>query len=89
MLQSVCEKKINEFKKEDFTEKQLAVMELVGTGLSNDEIADKLLISKETVKSHLKLIYRKLDPYYRNINSSTYRVKVAILWLTQLSKKYN
>ena len=87
MLSSILEKKISDFKKEDFTKKQLAIIELVGTGLSNDEIANKLLISKETVKSHLKLIYRKLDPYYRNLNSSTYRVQVAILWLTQFSRK--
>ena len=36
------------------------VMELLGSGLSNQEIADKLYISINTVKSHLKSSYAKL-----------------------------
>ena len=43
-----------------FTPKQQKIMELVAMSYSNDEIAETLIISKETVKSHLKKIYRKI-----------------------------
>jgi len=37
------------------------IVELIVSGHSNNEIADKLYISLSTVKSHLYSIYRKLD----------------------------
>ncbi|HUT64544.1 MAG TPA: LuxR C-terminal-related transcriptional regulator [Spirochaetota bacterium] len=37
------------------------IVELIVSGRSNNEIADKLYISLSTVKSHLYSIYRKLD----------------------------
>lgn len=42
------------------TRKQQAVLSLMGQGLSNKEIARKLQISPETVKSHAKSLYRQL-----------------------------
>lgn len=40
---------------------ELRVMELVYRGLSNDEIADRLVLSLYTVKNHIKNVYRKLN----------------------------
>lgn len=44
----------------NLTRKQQAVLTLMGQGLSNKEIARKLQISPETVKSHAKSLYRQL-----------------------------
>jgi DNA-binding CsgD family transcriptional regulator/tetratricopeptide (TPR) repeat protein len=46
---------------ESLTPMELAVTELVATGLSNPEIGRDLHISRRTVESHLAHIFRKLD----------------------------
>jgi LuxR family maltose regulon positive regulatory protein len=46
---------------EDLTPRELEVLALLGRHLTNKEIAEKLVISPETVKSHTLSIYRKLD----------------------------
>ncbi|NLV92462.1 MAG: response regulator transcription factor [Firmicutes bacterium] len=47
------------------------VLKLIAKGLSNEEIAEQLFISKHTVKNHITNIYRKIG--------SRNRTKVA-LW---------
>lgn len=42
------------------TARELAVLRLVARGQSNDEIAAEFAISSDTVKFHIKNIYRKL-----------------------------
>lgn len=37
------------------------MLELVASGLSNDQVAAALYIGRETVKSHMKSIFRKLE----------------------------
>jgi DNA-binding NarL/FixJ family response regulator len=44
----------------ELSERELAVLKLVGEGLSNAQIAKHLFISAETVKSHIKHILEKL-----------------------------
>jgi len=43
------------------SERELEVLRLFAEGLSNQEIAEKLIISLGTVKAHSSNIYRKLD----------------------------
>lgn len=43
------------------TERELAVARLLAAGLSNREIADRLILGQETVKAHVSRILRKLD----------------------------
>ena len=46
---------------EALTERELAVLRLVAIGASNQEIADRLMISVNTVKSHIRNILDKLQ----------------------------
>lgn len=50
------------------------VLELLGQGYSNQEIADRLYVSLNTVKTHLTRIYGKLG-----VNSRTQAMKKVIL----------
>jgi DNA-binding NarL/FixJ family response regulator len=45
----------------ELTDREREVMELVAAGLSNDEIAAKLVISPATAKTHVSRILMKLD----------------------------
>lgn len=42
------------------TKREHEVLELVAQGISNEVIAERLVISIHTVKAHLESIYRKL-----------------------------
>ena len=46
---------------EELTDRELAVLRLLASGLTRREIADALYVSQNTVKTHLRAIYRKLD----------------------------
>ncbi len=54
------EKRVEEIKRR-LTEREFEMVTLVGLGLRNKEIAEKLSISEETVKKHLYRIYQKLQ----------------------------
>ncbi len=43
------------------SDRELEVLSLVAEGFSNKQIADKLFVSLNTVKTHLSRIYEKLD----------------------------
>jgi two-component system LytT family response regulator len=47
--------------KEILTEQEMRIVQLIAEGLSNKEIAHHLNITAETVKSHVKNLYRKLN----------------------------
>jgi LuxR family maltose regulon positive regulatory protein len=47
------------------SERELEVLRLLATGLSNPEIADELYIAVSTVRSHCKNIYSKLNVHRR------------------------
>jgi two-component system, NarL family, response regulator DegU len=43
------------------TELELKILRLVAEGLSNEEISDIIHLARETIKGHLKSLFRKLD----------------------------
>lgn len=43
------------------TQREAEIMKLISTGIRNEEIANKLFVSKNTVKFHIKNIFIKLD----------------------------
>jgi DNA-binding NarL/FixJ family response regulator len=54
------------------TDREWEVLDLLGTGTTTDEIARSLVLSPETVRSHLKNLYRKLE-----VNSREEAVQAA------------
>ena len=46
---------------EDLTARELEVLALVADGLSDAEVAERLVVSIRTVHAHLRSIYRKID----------------------------
>jgi LuxR family maltose regulon positive regulatory protein len=54
------------------TEREQEVLQCIATGLSNKAIEEKLFISKNTVRTHLKNLYSKL-----NVNSRTQAIARA------------
>lgn len=46
---------------EPLSQQEQRVLRLIGAGLTNPEIAEELVISLNTVKTHVKSIYRKLN----------------------------
>ena len=53
------------------TPRELEVLKLLACGLTNEEIARRLVISEHTVKNHISSIYRKL--------STDDRIRVALM----------
>lgn len=47
------------------TDREMNVLELIATGLSNKQIAGQLFISEETVKVHIRNLLRKLNVHSR------------------------
>ncbi|MBJ2174068.1 hypothetical protein JBL43_07460 [Aureibaculum sp. A20] len=45
----------------DLTKREIEVFTNIAQGLNNDEIAKKMFVSKNTIKTHIKNIYSKLD----------------------------
>ena len=55
------------------TNRETEILDLVAQGMSNKEIAEQLFVSKYTVESHIKHIYRKLSVTKRTKAVSTAR----------------
>ncbi len=79
LLKAVANRLADDEKGEQaLTERELYVLRLVASGATNSEIADKLSISINTVKSHLKNILGKLQLENRT-QAATYALKHGLV----------
>ena len=60
ILPKLAENEID-FTKIGISKREFDVLRLLGQGLSNQEIADKLFVSMNTVKTHTSRIFEKLE----------------------------
>lgn len=52
--------------KSDLTSREWEVLDLLSAGMNTDEIADELVLSVETVRTHVKNLHRKLGVHSRD-----------------------
>ncbi len=74
---SVVGRDLKEKTLDQLTPTEFQVLRLIGQGKSNDEIAEILFISKNTVRSHIKSIYAKLDTHSR-LQLALYAINSAL-----------
>lgn len=74
---SVVGRDLKEKTLDQLTPTEFQVLRLIGQGKSNDEIAGVLFISKNTVRSHIKSIYAKLDTHSR-LQLALYAINSAL-----------
>jgi NarL family two-component system response regulator LiaR len=74
---SVVGRDLKEKTLDQLTPTEFRVLRLIGQGKSNDEIAEILFISKNTVRSHIKSIYAKLDTHSR-LQLALYAINSAL-----------
>ncbi len=74
---SVVGRDLKEKTLDQLTPTEFQVLRLIGQGKSNDEIADALFISKNTVRSHIKSIYAKLNTHSR-LQLALYAINSAL-----------
>jgi NarL family two-component system response regulator LiaR len=74
---SVVGRDMKEKTLDQLTPTEFQVLRLIGQGKSNDEIAEVLFISKNTVRSHIKSIYAKLDTHSR-LQLALYAINSAL-----------
>jgi NarL family two-component system response regulator LiaR len=62
LLEAVVRRSVRSAQSRDaLTERQAKIVSLIGEGLTNAEIAQRLLISEKTVRNHLTSIFDKFD----------------------------
>jgi NarL family two-component system response regulator LiaR len=74
---SVVGRDLKEKTLDQLTPTEFQVLRLIGKGKSNDEIAEALFISKNTVRSHIKSIYAKLNTHSR-LQLALYAINSAL-----------
>lgn len=74
---SVVGRDMKEKTLDQLTPTEFQVLKLIGQGKSNDDIASILFISKNTVRSHIKSIYAKLDTHSR-LQLALYAINSAL-----------
>jgi len=52
---------VRELARMDLSRRELEVLELMAQGLSNQEIAEKLFVSLNTIKTHTSRLFEKMD----------------------------
>jgi DNA-binding NarL/FixJ family response regulator len=67
----------------ELTGQQLAVLRLIADGYTNQQVAERLGLSRRTVENHLLAIYRTLDISEEEVNP---RVAAVLLFLSHALK---
>ena len=62
------------------TKQELNILKLVAQGFTNQEIADKLFVTKITVATHLCNLYQKAGMFRENVGASIMRLRLALLY---------
>jgi DNA-binding NarL/FixJ family response regulator len=62
MFSTYASKKFHE-NKDGLTERELEIIDLIAKGLTNQQIADELFLSKRTVEGHKKRLYKKTNTH--------------------------
>lgn len=75
MRQSII---VNMTSETELSERELEILELVATGASNKEIAQKLVISPNTVKVHLRNIFAKIGASSRT-EATMYAIRAGLI----------
>ncbi|MEW5691763.1 MAG: response regulator transcription factor [Candidatus Hydrogenedentota bacterium] len=65
MLQNIIQEKKNVIDEKGLTDREVEILELVASGCSNKDIANRLFISERTVKNHLSSVFKKIDVHDR------------------------
>ena len=63
---------------EHLTPRQIEVLRLVARGMTNNEIADALFLSRRTVHAHLRSIFHKLGVGHRSA-ATRYAIQHGLL----------
>lgn len=66
---------------QELTKRQEEVLRLISKGYSNEEISEKMVISVNTVKTHINSIYSKFNINRKTKDSSTMRVRAVLKYL--------
>src|ERR1051325_11316396 len=72
---------------EPLTQRELTILSLLATSMSNSEIADELCLSVNTIKTHLAAIYRKLPASRRREAVSRAR-QLELILVTGISPTF-
>ena len=75
MSSNVAKKVIGSFQRNQqspLSKREIQVLEMLGEGKGRFQIANELCIDRETVKTHIKNVYIKLD-----VNSKADAIKIA------------
>ena len=72
---------------ERLTERELEVLQTLTQGLSTEDIARELRLSTNTIKTHLKNIYRKLGTHRRSATARRARELSLVDYPTRPSRR--
>ncbi len=80
---------------DELTEREVEVLRLVASGLTDQEVAEQLVISPRTVQGHLRSISSKIGPIHAVLlrvtpsNANLFERRPALFLLIRLSLRFN